>query len=260
MLSNTVSEIFRKYRSESPDIRWPGSLRLKLRDFVDESFPGDDAYSLYSCIDTFLFEEIPIVTDLGYLKASDKIYLQQICSMRRYIARSGSLCAADDQPIFSTKEEDFLHDDDANWSLLKALNFALLLSIRPTKEVAIVTSMRNEGLGILEWIAHHRAMGFFDYYIYTNNNSDESLDLLRTLQGYGIINLIENEVGENVGIQKKFSSIQFTYYLHCALIAGRSISTLMSFLSQKLSLGWTSIAFYQRWMHTLSENHRPRFA
>src|ERR1700679_3997566 len=133
MPTKNTSEIFRKYRSKTPDIRWPVSLRSKLRDFVNDNFFHDEAYSLYSSIDTYLFEEVPIATDLEWLEASDKIFLRQICGMRRYIGRSGSLSAADDKPKFSTKEEDFLHSDDTVWSRLKALNFALLLSIRPTK-------------------------------------------------------------------------------------------------------------------------------
>ena len=103
MPTKNISEIFKKYRLKTPDIRWPVSLRTKLRDFINENFFHDEAYSLYSSIDTYLFEEVPIATDLEWLEASDKIFLRQICGMRRYIARSGSLSAGDDKPKFSTE-------------------------------------------------------------------------------------------------------------------------------------------------------------
>jgi len=110
--------------------------------------------------------------------------------------------AGDFEVSHTSPEEDFLQHD-GGWGLFKTLNFALLLSIRPQKRAAIVTTIRNEGLCILEWIAHHRALGFYDFYVYTNNNTDSSLGLLYELKKCGIIKLIENEVGSGVAIQRK---------------------------------------------------------
>jgi hypothetical protein len=52
---------------------------------------------------------------------------------------------------------------------------------------AIVTTMRNEGPFILEWIAYHRAIGVDDFLVYTNDCTDGTDTLLRLLQDKGIL-------------------------------------------------------------------------
>lgn len=47
---------------------------------------------------------------------------------------------------------------------------------------AIVTTMKNEGPFILEWLAYHRAIGFDDFLIYTNDCSDGTDSMLDLLQ------------------------------------------------------------------------------
>jgi hypothetical protein len=67
--------------------------------------------------------------------------------------------------------------------------------------------MRNEGIIILEWVAHYRALGFDTIIIYTNNNDDGSDDLLLSLHHAGIIKLYKNIVGPQ-------ESPQFKAYRH----------------------------------------------
>jgi len=57
---------------------------------------------------------------------------------------------------------------------------------------AIVTTMKNEGPFILEWIAYHRAVGFDDFLIYTNDCTDGTDDLLRLLQSKGLVQHRDN--------------------------------------------------------------------
>lgn len=52
---------------------------------------------------------------------------------------------------------------------------------------AIVTCMRNEGPYILDWIAHHRAIGVDDFLVYTNDCTDGTDALLDQLQTAGIV-------------------------------------------------------------------------
>lgn len=67
----------------------------------------------------------------------------------------------------------------------------------------IVTSVRNEARYILEWIAYHKSIGF-DYFIfYTNDNSDETLDILKKIQKTGIIEVHENIINPGDSPQKK---------------------------------------------------------
>ncbi|CAH2603409.1 Glycosyltransferase family 2 protein [Rhodovastum atsumiense] len=91
----------------------------------------------------------------------------------------------------------------SDWSLFKTINFVVLVSLQCTKHAAVVTSIRNEGLSILEWIAHYQAIGFEGIYIYANSNTDESSTLLKNLAHHGIIHYIENENGKNVSPQRK---------------------------------------------------------
>ena len=48
-------------------------------------------------------------------------------------------------------------------------------------KITLVTTMRNEGPHLLEWIAHHQAIGVTDFVIYTNeceDGTDTLLDLI----------------------------------------------------------------------------------
>ena len=61
-----------------------------------------------------------------------------------------------------------------------------------SNSVTIVTTMKNEGPFILEWIAYHRAIGAQDFLIYTNDCSDGTDDLLKLLDKKGFCNWREN--------------------------------------------------------------------
>ncbi|RWR53099.1 glycosyltransferase family 2 protein [Sinirhodobacter ferrireducens] len=50
----------------------------------------------------------------------------------------------------------------------------------------IVTTMKNEGPFIMEWIAYHRAIGVDDFLIYTNDCSDGTDEMLDLLERKGI--------------------------------------------------------------------------
>ncbi|MDC0657407.1 glycosyltransferase family 2 protein [Leisingera sp. SS27] len=57
---------------------------------------------------------------------------------------------------------------------------------------AIVTTMKNEGPFILEWLAYHRAIGVDDFLVYTNDCSDGTDTMLQMLQEKGIVQHREN--------------------------------------------------------------------
>lgn len=52
---------------------------------------------------------------------------------------------------------------------------------------AIVTTMKNEGPFILEWIAYHRAIGVDDFLVYTNDCTDGTNTMLELLQSKGLV-------------------------------------------------------------------------
>ncbi len=61
---------------------------------------------------------------------------------------------------------------------------------------AIVTTMKNEGPFILEWLAYHRAIGVDDFLIYTNDCTDGTDTMLQMLQAKGLCQWRENPFRE----------------------------------------------------------------
>lgn len=80
-------------------------------------------------------------------------------------------------------------------------------SIIPTKKICLVTSIRNEGIYILEWLAYYKAIGVENFFIYSNDNNDGSDSLLEALAQAGEIVWIKNEKVEK-------SSPQFISFAH----------------------------------------------
>lgn len=58
----------------------------------------------------------------------------------------------------------------------------------------IVSTMKDEGPYLLEWIAYHRAIGFTDFLIYTNDCSDGTDLLLDRLHSNNVVTHVRNEV------------------------------------------------------------------
>ena len=56
----------------------------------------------------------------------------------------------------------------------------------------IVTSMKNEGPFILEWIAYHLSIGFTHFLVYTNDCSDGTDEILNRLQDLGHVTRLNN--------------------------------------------------------------------
>lgn len=56
----------------------------------------------------------------------------------------------------------------------------------------LVTTVKNEGPNILEWVAYHRLIGFTDIHVYQNDSTDETQKTLRTLNRLGIIQYFRN--------------------------------------------------------------------
>lgn len=76
-------------------------------------------------------------------------------------------------------------------------------AVKPSKRAAVVACMRNEGILILEWVAHYRVLGFDSIFVYTNDNDDGSDELLLALHKAGIITVIWNECAPGVAQQFK---------------------------------------------------------
>ncbi len=64
-----------------------------------------------------------------------------------------------------------------------------------------VTSVRNEGPYLLEWIAHHRAAGVTDFLIYSNDCDDGTHELLEALAESGDVVHVPHKPEANKSIQ-----------------------------------------------------------
>ncbi len=73
----------------------------------------------------------------------------------------------------------------------------------PGSALAILT-VRNEGAFLLEWLAHHRAVGFTDFLVFSNNCQDGTDAILDRLQDMGWLTHVRNEGPYDKG------GIQFT--------------------------------------------------
>jgi len=58
--------------------------------------------------------------------------------------------------------------------------------------VLIVTTMKNEGPFILEWLAYHRAIGVTDILVYTNDCTDGTDEMFDLLHAKGLVQHAEN--------------------------------------------------------------------
>lgn len=77
------------------------------------------------------------------------------------------------------------------------------------RALAILT-VRNEAAFLLEWLAHHRAVGFTDFLVYSNDCADGTDTLLDRLSGLGWLSHVRNDGPYDKG------GIQFTALKHAA--------------------------------------------
>ncbi|WP_243611744.1 glycosyltransferase family 2 protein [Shimia aestuarii] len=59
--------------------------------------------------------------------------------------------------------------------------------------VLSVTSMRNEGPYLLEWLAHHRAAGVTDFLVFSNDCEDGTAEMLDLLDAAGVLSHVPQE-------------------------------------------------------------------
>jgi Glycosyl transferase family 2 len=78
---------------------------------------------------------------------------------------------------------------------------------RPMTRTAIVTTMKNEGPFILEWLAYHRAIGVDDFLIYTNDCSDGTDAMLDLLQAKGLVQHRDNPYRSS-GLKPQHAALQ----------------------------------------------------
>ncbi|MEM1352866.1 MAG: glycosyltransferase family 2 protein, partial [Pseudomonadota bacterium] len=91
-----------------------------------------------------------------------------------------------------------------------------LVAATPVKGngVTLVTTMKNEGPFILEWIAYHRAIGARNFLIYTNDCTDGTDHLLQVLDRKGICQWRDNPY-RSVKLKPQFAALNAAVEENC---------------------------------------------
>jgi hypothetical protein len=71
--------------------------------------------------------------------------------------------------------------------------------------VMLVTTVKDEGPNILEWIGYHRMIGFTDIVVFQNNSFDTTARTLTTLNDMGVIRYLNNDF-RKPGISRTFQN------------------------------------------------------
>ncbi len=74
--------------------------------------------------------------------------------------------------------------------------------------ILVVTSMKNEGPFILEWIAYHLSIGVSHFLVYTNDCSDPTNALLDRLAAHGVVTRIDNPVRPETGEKPQHAALK----------------------------------------------------
>ena len=129
---------------------------------------------------------------------------------------------------------DFLAHDyvywRGTWSITSIVTTLARTKVEPRRKLAVLATARNEGVYFVQWIAHYRALGVEDFFLYSNDNNDGSDALLGALAEAGEITWISNSFAPRVDGQLKA-------YSHC-----------LSFAPHILDYRWTLIVDLDEFM------------
>ena len=81
-------------------------------------------------------------------------------------------------------------------TLWGSVPFALKRHVSPHGQVTAVSMMKDEGPYVIEWVAHHLAVGFSDLVVYTNDCSDGTDEMLIRLEELGLAHHRRNAIPE----------------------------------------------------------------
>ena len=89
------------------------------------------------------------------------------------------------------------------WSRLQHELVGKLRQIEPKYKLAVLTMMCNDAPYIAEFVAHHLAVGVERIFVYTNNNIDSSLAVLRWFEANGLVTVLPMVTAGGMHIQRK---------------------------------------------------------
>lgn len=96
--------------------------------------------------------------------------------------------------------------EPANWNILWHLNMAAMQAIAPRRRLAALLMARDEALHLSEWFAHAAAIGIEHVFVYTNDNSDGTDQLLDWFSHQGHATVIRMSIARASIFRKKITS------------------------------------------------------
>lgn len=162
-----------------------------------------DAVGLAQCLSVLIDAAHHPVADKVkiFLDGSPEIIGRSLDPVFGRVATAASASTNSTTPPFPVHAESVDQDYIAQlggiheWGVDQALTRLALERVPFRKgSAAVVGTMRDDGIYILEWVAHHRCLGFEHLFVYTNDNADHSDELLDALARAGIVTVTQNEV------------------------------------------------------------------
>lgn len=92
-------------------------------------------------------------------------------------------------------------------AIFGSVPFRLKQHVSPHGRVTAVSMMKDEGPYLIEWVAHHLAVGFTDLVVYTNDCSDGTDDMLIRLEELGLVHHRRNDIPE--GLKPQPSALNY---------------------------------------------------
>lgn len=161
---------------------------------------GDSPSELRKLVE---FARDPLGSDPADIARSALEY-EFLRNLRRVRQRNSTRALQGDRRYFQIAPiwVDSLHDHKpvARWDAAQALNAVVMRERRPTRRTAVVVCMRDDGVSILEWVAHYRAIGVDSIFVYSNDNADGSEALLMELSHHEVITYVDNRCDLKNGI------------------------------------------------------------
>ena len=119
-------------------------------------------------------------------------------------------------------------------------------SVLPSKKACLVATARNEGIYLLEWVSYHKAIGFEQIIIYSNDNTDGSDQLLSALADAGEIVWINNRTIQGGNAQENAYAHALTYLPYTLDYEWTMFLDLDEFLAVNPAL-FSSLADFLSW-------------
>jgi hypothetical protein len=145
----------------------------------------------------------PLVAKLGNLSSDDPWLHDALPALQDWLLRRRPPTAARHVLPPTLDLLDSVGQDGRYDSFGYHLTSLARRTVQPSKTLCVVTSARNEGIYLLEWIAYHRSLGVEQFFVYSNNNEDGSDALLAALADAGEIVWLKNDVAPGRRAQTK---------------------------------------------------------